>query len=216
MSQIPWPPREWHSLQSLERLYQQYFVSFGFCFYWNIISFQWCIRFCCTTSWISHIYNIYTYIPSLLRFPPTSTPHPTVLEHRVELPVLHSDIPLALLHMVMYMLQCYSLDLSHPLPSLLCLQVCPLCLCLYSCPVNRFISTIFLDSMHAHLVTHSCPTLWDPMDFNPLDSSVHGFPRKDYWRGLPLPLPRNLPHPGIDLALTVSPALQANSSIYMH
>ena len=81
MSQIPWPPREWHSLQSLERLYQQYFVSFGFCFYWNIISFQWCIRFCCTTSWISHIY-IYIHIyPFSLELPshlhPSSHPSRT-------------------------------------------------------------------------------------------------------------------------------------------
>ena len=98
---------------------------------------------------------------------------------------------------------------SFPPPP--CPQVYSLLLCLYSCPVNRFISTIFLDSMHAHLVTHSCPTLWDPMDFNPLDSSVHEFLSQDYWRGLPFPFPRNLPHPGMDLALTVSPALQANS-----
>ena len=51
---------------------------------------------------------IYTYIPSLLSFPPTSTPHPTLLEHRAELPALHSNIPLALLRVVMHMLQLLS------------------------------------------------------------------------------------------------------------
>ena len=35
-----------------------------------------------------------------------------------------------------------------PLLSLLCPQVCPLCLCLYSCPENWFISTIFIDSIY--------------------------------------------------------------------
>ena len=48
-------------------------------------------------------------------------------------------------------------------------------------------------------VAQSCPTLWDPMD-----SSLHhappsmGFSRQEYWSGLPLPSPRNLPNPGIE------------------
>ena len=37
-----------------------------------------------------------------------------------------------------------------------------------------------------------------------------GFPRQDYWSGLPFPSPENLPYPGIE---TVSPALQAVSCI---
>ena len=48
--------------------------------------------------------------------------------------------------MVVYICQCYSLSLSSLLP-LLCPQVCFLCLYLYSCPANRFVSTIFLDSI---------------------------------------------------------------------
>ena len=35
-----------------------------------------------------------------------------------------------------------------------------------------------------------------------------GFPRQEYWNGLPFPSPGDLPHPGIEL---VSPALQADS-----
>ena len=35
-----------------------------------------------------------------------------------------------------------------------------------------------------------------------------GFPRKDYWSGLPFPAPGDLPNPGIE---PVSPALQADS-----
>ena len=35
-----------------------------------------------------------------------------------------------------------------------------------------------------------------------------GFPRQEYWNGLPFPPPGDLPDPGIE---TVSPALQADS-----
>ena len=38
------------------------------------------------------------------------------------------------------------------LPSSLCLHVCSLCLCLYFCPANRFICTIFLDSVYMILL----------------------------------------------------------------
>ena len=58
------------------------------------------------------------------------------------------------------MLQCYSFGSSHPYP-LLCPQVCGLlylCLCLYSCPANRFISVIFLDSVYMNC-PHSSSSL---------------------------------------------------------
>ena len=41
------------------------------------------------------------------------------------------------------MKECYCFNSSHPLLPLLCSQVCSLCLCLYSWPTNRFISTIW-------------------------------------------------------------------------
>ena len=34
-----------------------------------------------------------------------------------------------------------------------------------------------------------------------------GFPRKEYWSGLPCPFPENLPDPGIKPVTPVSPAL---------
>ena len=34
-----------------------------------------------------------------------------------------------------------------------------------------------------------------------------GFPRKEYWSGLPFPTPGDLPDPGIKLASHASPAL---------
>jgi len=55
-----------------------------------------------------------------------------------------------ILHMIVYICQCYSLNLSHPLFPSLCPQVHSIHLHLYSCPANRFISTIFLDSIYMH------------------------------------------------------------------
>ena len=41
-------------------------------------------------------------------------------------------------------------------------------------------------------VTKLCPTLFDPMDCSP-----PGFPRQEYWSGVTLPSPGDLPDPGI-------------------
>ena len=38
-------------------------------------------------------------------------------------------------------------------------------------------------------------------------SSVHGFPRQEYWSGLPFPSPEDLPDPGVE---PTSPSLQAD------
>ena len=53
-------------------------------------------------------------------------------------------------------------------------------------------------------VIQSCPTLCDPMDCSPPDSSVPGIFQSRYWSGLPFPSPRDLPDPGMEPA---SPAL---------
>ena len=50
----------------------------------------------------------------------------------------------SMLHMVMYMLQCYSLKSSHPHPLPLTPEVYSLCLCLLGCPAHKIVSTIFL------------------------------------------------------------------------
>ena len=49
----------------------------------------------------------------------------------------------------------------------------------------------------------------DLMDCSPPDSSVHGISRQEYWSGLPFPSPGDLPHPGIEPASLMSPALPA-------
>ena len=52
-------------------------------------------------------------------------------------------------------------------------------------------------------VAQLCLTLCDPMDY-----TVQGFSRPEYWRGQPFPSPGDLPNSGIELG---SPALQADS-----
>ena len=59
------------------------------------------------------------------------------------------------------------------------------------------------------LVAQSCLTLWNPMDCTCQASRSVEFSRQEYWSGLPLPSPEDLPNPGIESA---SPALQADSS----
>ena len=55
-----------------------------------------------------------------------------------------------------------------------------------------------------YLVAKSCPTLCDPMDCSLPGTSIHGFPKQEYWNGLPFPSPGDLPDPGIK---PMSPAL---------
>ena len=60
-------------------------------------------------------------------------------------------------------------------------------------------------SLESVLVTQLCPPPWTVAHQSPL---FMGFPRQEYWRGLPFPSPGDLPNPGIKPR---SPALQADS-----
>ena len=54
-------------------------------------------------------------------------------------------------------------------------------------------------------VAQSCPTLCEPMDYVAYQAPPSvGFPRQEYWSGLPVPSPGDLPDPGIEPG---SPAL---------
>ena len=55
-------------------------------------------------------------------------------------------------------------------------------------------------------VTHSCPTLCEPIEYIPWAPLSTGFSRQDYWIGLCCPPPGDLPHPGIEPASLRSPA----------
>ena len=54
----------------------------------------------------------------------------------------------------------------------------------------------------------SCLTLFDPMDYSLLAPASMGFSRQEYWSGLPLPSPGDLPDSGVEPR---SPALQADA-----
>ena len=57
------------------------------------------------------------------------------------------------------------------------------------------------------LVTKSCLTLVTPWTVDHQAPLSMGFPRQEYWSGLPFPSPEDLSNPGID---SKSPALQAD------
>jgi len=54
----------------------------------------------------------------------------------------------SVLHMIVYMFQCYSLKSSHPCLFPLSPKVCSLHLCFPCCPACRIIGTIFLNSIY--------------------------------------------------------------------
>ena len=65
----------------------------------------------------------------------------------------------------------------------------------------------FKTSIHdCCLITKSCPTPFvTPMDYIALQAPVSvGFPRQEYWSGLPFPSPGDLPDPGTE---PLSPAV---------
>ena len=55
--------------------------------------------------------------------------------------------------------------------------------------------------------TELCPTLGTPWTVSCQASLSMGFPRQEYWSGLPFSSPGDLPDPGIDPISLVSPAL---------
>ena len=103
------------------------------------------------TTQISHRYS---HVPFLLEAPSHLVPHhaPLGCHGTLGWALFHTPNShlLSILHMVMYIFPCYSLNLSHSLLLPLCPQVCSLYLHLHCCPANRFISTIFLDSIGMH------------------------------------------------------------------
>ena len=58
------------------------------------------------------------------------------------------------------------------------------------------------------MCAQSCPTPATPWTIAPQAPPPTGFPRQEYWSGLPFPSPGDLPDPGIEPG---SPALQADS-----
>ena len=118
--------------------------------------------------WILPYNNVnqpYVYICALRLEPPSPTPfHPSGSSQSTKLSSLcykEVSCKLSILHMVAYTHQSPSPNLSHPPLTSLCPQVHSVSLCLYSCPMNRFISTI-VSRFHIYSITYDiCFTLSD-------------------------------------------------------
>ena len=95
-------------------------------FNWRKIALQYCIGFCCTTMQMNHNY---TYITSILSLPPLPHPSPSRSSQSARLGSLcyiATSYQLFILHMIVYICQCYFIHQSHPL-RLRRLSVCPQC-----------------------------------------------------------------------------------------
>ena len=62
-----------------------------------------------------------------------------------------------------------------------------------------------------HSVPQSCLTFCNPWTVGCQAPVSMGFSRQEYWSGLPFPIPKDLPNPGIEPTSLASPALQADS-----
>ena len=89
--------------------------------------------------------------PCFLSLPPSFPPISPLLfitEDRSELHVQYSSFPLTILHIIMYLCQCYSLNSSHhPFPLTVSTGLFSY-LRLYSCLANRFLSTCLLRNLY--------------------------------------------------------------------
>ena len=98
-------------------------------------------------TWINHRY---TYVsPSQTTLPILS--HPSVYPSAPALSALFHASNLdwsSISHMVIYMIQCYSLKSFHPRLLPQSSKVCSLYLCLFCCLTYRVIVTIFLNSIY--------------------------------------------------------------------
>ena len=63
---------------------------------------------------------------------------------------------------------------------------------------------VYVHALNCSVVPDSFVTPWTVARQTPLSM---GFLRQEYWSGLPFPSPGDLPHPGIEPASPVSPAL---------
>ena len=84
---------------------------------------------------------------------------------------------------------------------------------IYDCPA-LFRDTAGLAYFSTVFCVLSCSVVSDslqPHGLYPARLLCHGFPRQEYWSGLPFPPPGDLPNPGIKPASPLSAGLQADS-----
>ena len=82
--------------------------------------------------------------------------------------------------------------------------------------VELFCFSFFLTpSCHACMLSHfSCVWLCNPMDCTRQAPLSTGFPRQEYWSGLPFSPPGDLPNPGMEPASLMSPTLAGRQALY--
>ena len=67
---------------------------------------------------------------------------------------------------------------------------------------------LIMSLSHCYLVAKLCLSFCNPKDCVACQASLSmGFPRQEYWSGLPFLPPGDLPNPGIEFTSPVSPAL---------
>ena len=118
-------------------------------FNWRLITLHYCSGFCHTWTWISHGCTCVSH-PE----PPSHLPPHPIPQGRPSAPALSTLSHASNLdwrsisHMIIYMLQCYSLKSSYPRLLPQSPKVCSLHLCLFHCLADRIIVTIFLNSIY--------------------------------------------------------------------
>ena len=142
----------WYNIKEIEKNLRCDNSKDFFFFYWCIIALQY---FVSDVQWSESTICIHKS-PFSWTFSPLPTPVPSILvitEQWAELLVLYSRFPLAIYftdgNVYISVLIFHS---SHPCLLPLCPHVCSVCLCFYSCPTNKFICTLLLDSTYMILV----------------------------------------------------------------
>ena len=136
------PKCPWATYQGREPFFPNIYF-FLYCKNFNCLMINWIIvlqyyvDFCYTTMQVIHKYS---HVPPSWTPPPS---HPSRLSQSTRLSSIIATSHWLPVYIWQCMFQCYSPSSFHPLLAPRCPQACSLCGCLYSCPENRFISTIF-------------------------------------------------------------------------
>ena len=121
-------------------------------------------------SAVRHESAIFIYIYPLPLGPPFPAPsHPLGPHSTTKLSVLHSSFPQAVcLTRGSVLMPVLPSQFVSPSPSALCPYVHSPCLWLYSCPANRFISTIFKNAWTIFVFLFlACFSLYDRLSVHP-------------------------------------------------
>ena len=133
----------------------------------------------------------YIHITPFLSLPALPSSHPSRWSQSTQLGSQCYTVTshqLSILNMVVYICRWYFLCSFHSFFPPQCPQVHVLYLHLYPFPVNRFLNTIFLDSM---CVSHSVLSeLHDPMDCSLPGCSVHGIRQEKILEWVAIPFSR--------------------------